>query len=327
MLRGASPFISSFAAFVAIGSCCAPNKLSIRLTFAAELPYTSAMTISQDKSTVIRPFPHLCCPLDGAGLTPNDKTWRCEHGHSFDVAKQGYVNLLPVQNKRSKDPGDSKAMVQARARFLAEGFYAPLAEALAATVLTAPADSLLDAGCGEGYYLRHVLDTAASRGAELSAAALDISKWAVQAAAKRDPRVSWLVASNSSVPVPDHSIDTLLCVFGFPVETEFKRVLSADGRLIMVDPAPSHLHELKQVIYDEVKEKPGSLPVSDAWTLVSEERVTFSVELPSREVIHDLLAMTPHLYRTSSAGRARAEALTSLTVTVDIWLRVFTLNV
>lgn len=278
---------------------------------------------SQDKSTVIRPFPHLCCPLDGAGLTLNDKTWRCEHGHSFDVAKQGYVNLLPVQNKRSKDPGDSKVMVQARSRFLAEGFYAPLAEALAATVLAAPAGSLLDAGCGEGYYLRHVLDTAASRGAELSAAALDISKWAVLAAANRDPRVSWLVASNSRIPVPDHSIDTLLCVFGFPVESEFKRVLSDGGRLIMVDPAPGHLRELKQVIYDEVKDKPANLPISDTWPLASEQRVTFSVELPSRDMIHDLLAMTPHLYRASSSGRARAEALTSLTVTVDVWLRVF----
>lgn len=278
---------------------------------------------SQIKNTVIQPFSQLCCPLDGAGLTLNDKTWRCEHGHSFDVAKQGYVNLLPVQNKRSKDPGDSKAMVQARSRFLAEGFYAPLAEALAGTVIVAPAGSLLDAGCGEGYYLRHVLDTAGTRDVAIKAAALDISKWAVQAAAKRDPRVSWLVASNNSIPVPDSSIDTLLCVFGFPVESEFKRVLSDAGRLIMVDPAPGHLHELKQVIYDEVKEKPSNLPISDTWQLASEQRVTFSVELPSREVIHDLLAMTPHLYRASSAGRARAEALTSLTVTVDVWLRVF----
>lgn len=285
------------------------------------------MTTSHDKSTVIQPFSQLCCPLDGAGLTLNDKTWRCEHGHSFDVAKQGYVNLLPVQNKRSKDPGDSKAMVQARSRFLAGGFYAPLAEALTARVLADPVGALLDAGCGEGYYLRHVLDTAVSDGADVKAVALDISKWAVQAAAKRDPRVSWLVASNSSIPVPDHSIDTLLCVFGFPVENEFKRVLSDGGRLIMVDPAPRHLHELKQVIYDDVKDKPANLPVSDAWKLVSEQRVTFSVDLPSREVIHDLLAMTPHLYRASSAGRARAEALTSLTVTVDVWLRMFTPNV
>lgn len=281
------------------------------------------MTTSQDKSSVTQPFSQLCCPLDGADLTLNDKTWRCDHGHSFDVAKQGYVNLLPVQNKRSRDPGDSKAMVQARSRFLAEGFYAPLAEALAAAVLAQPAGALLDAGCGEGYYLRQVLDAADARGVALNAAALDISKWAVQAAAKRDPRVSWLVASNSSIPVPDHSIDTLFCVFGFPVESEFKRVLNADGRLIMIDPAPRHLHELKQVIYDEVKDKPASLPVSDAWQLASEQRVTFSVELPSRDVIHDLLAMTPHLYRASSAGRERAEALTSLTITVDVWLRVF----
>lgn len=279
---------------------------------------------------MIQPVCQLCCPLDGALLTLCDRTWRCEHGHSFDVAKQGYVNLLPVQNKRSKDPGDSKAMVQARSRFLGKGFYAPLAEALAATVLAQPVGALLDAGCGEGYYLRQVLDTAGSQSTEtstgLSAAALDISKWAVQAAAKRDHRVACLVASNSSIPVPDSSIDTLLCVFGFPVESEFKRVLSDAGRLIMVDPAPDHLRELKQVIYDEVKDKPLNLPVSEAWQLASEQRVTFSVELPSRDVIHDLLTMTPHLYRASSAGRERAEALTSLTVTVDVWLRVFVVD-
>lgn len=296
---------------------------SAHLLRLSQLAYTRPITTSQDKSTVITPFSQLCCPLDGADLTLNDKTWRCEQGHSFDVAKQGYVNLLPVQNKRSKDPGDSKAMVQARSRFLGEGFYAPLAEALATQVLAQSGGALLDAGCGEGYYLRNVLDQATACGAEFSAAALDISKWAVQAAAKRDKRVSWLVASNSSIPVHANSIDTLLCVFGFPVEEEFKRVLNDDGRLVMVDPAPDHLAELKQVIYDEVKDKSASLPLSDAWQLASEQRVTFSVELPSRDAIQDLLAMTPHLYRASSAGRARAEALTSLTLTVDVWLRVF----
>ncbi len=296
---------------------------SAHLRLLSQLAYTRPITTSQEKSTVITPFSQLCCPLDGADLTLNDKTWRCEQGHSFDVAKQGYVNLLPVQNKRSRDPGDSKSMVQARSRFLSGGYYAPLAEALSATVLAQPNGTLLDAGCGEGYYLRQVLDAADASGVALDAAALDISKWAVQAAAKRDKRVSWLVASNSSIPVPANSIDTLLCVFGFPVESEFKRVLSNRGRLMMVDPAPDHLHELKQLIYDEVKDKPASLPVSDTWTLVTEERVTFGVELTSREVIHDLLGMTPHLYRASSAGRERAEALTSLTVTVDVWLRVF----
>lgn len=268
---------------------------------------------------------HLCCPLDGEPLALADKTWRCASGHSFDVAKQGYVNLLPVQNKRSKDPGDSKAMVQARADFLADGFYQPLADELAATVLRGKPGAVLDAGCGEGYYLRHLLNAAERSNCELEVAALDISKWAVLAAAKQDKSATWMVASNSQIPIAAKSIDALLCVFGFPVGGEFRRVLKPGGRLVMVDPAADHLSELKQVIYSEVKAKPYQLPVStDAWELVSEQRVTFSVHLPTNEAIRELLTMTPHLYRASSDGRTRAEALSELTVTVDVWLREFT---
>ncbi|MDN7124855.1 methyltransferase domain-containing protein [Pseudidiomarina sp. 1APP75-32.1] len=276
-------------------------------------------------TSLIKPFAHLCCPLDGEPLTLADKTWRCGNGHSFDVAKQGYVNLLPVQNKRSKDPGDSKTMVQARADFLAGGFYQPLADALAATVLRGDPGAVLDAGCGEGYYLRQLLDAAERSGYELEVAALDISKSATLAAAKQDKRVTWMVASNSQIPVAANSIDALLCVFGFPVSGEFQRVLKPGGRLVMVDPAADHLSELKQVIYAEVKAKPYQLPVpSDAWELVSEQRLTFAVHLPTNGAIRELLTMTPHLYRASNEGRARAEALSELTVTVDVWLREFT---
>lgn len=274
---------------------------------------------------MVQPFTKLCCPLNcGSALVLDSKTWRCENGHSFDVAKQGYVNLLPVQNKRSKDPGDSKAMVQARAEFLASGFYQPLAEALTRIVLHQPPQSILDAGCGEGYYLRQILDAAQTSGLNMDVVALDISKWAVQAAARSDKRATWLVASNNQIPIAAGSIDALLCVFGFPVEAEFARVLAPNGRLIMVDPAAEHLLELKQVIYPEVKRKPQQLPVSSLnWQLTNEERLTFSVTLPSNQAVRDLLVMTPHLYRASSEGRARAEALSELTVTVDVWIREF----
>ena len=99
---------------------------------------------------MIQPFDQLICPLDKQPLQLNERTWCCENGHSYDVAKQGYVNLLPVQNKRSKDPGDSKAMVQARRKYLEEGHYLPLARALADIVLEQGDQTLLDAGCGEG---------------------------------------------------------------------------------------------------------------------------------------------------------------------------------
>nr|WP_245622230.1 methyltransferase domain-containing protein [Pseudidiomarina woesei] len=240
------------------------------------------------------------------------------------MAKQGYVNLLPVQNKRSKDPGDSKAMVQARAEFLRAKYYQPLADKVAQVVLNGKPQTVLDAGCGEGYYLRELLAEADLRQQPLRCVGLDISKWAVQLAAKQDPRVTWLVASNSQIPLPTDSVDTLLCLFGFPVSAEFNRVLKPDGRLIMVDPASEHLLELKQIIYPQVHTKPEQLPVpSDTWQLTDKQRLTFTLELTEREHIQHLLTMTPHLYRASSEGRERAAALEHLTVTADMWVRTF----
>ncbi|WP_289117105.1 putative RNA methyltransferase [uncultured Idiomarina sp.] len=276
---------------------------------------------------MIQPFDQLICPLDKQPLQLNERTWCCDNGHSFDIAKQGYVNLLPVQNKRSKDPGDSKAMVQARREYLNKGYYQPLAQALADTVLAMGSQALLDAGCGEGYYLRYLVEQAEQQGTELSVAALDISKWAVQAAAKQDKRLSWMVASNNAIPLANNSVDTILCVFGFPVEAEFKRVLKPGGRLIMVDPASEHLIELKRIIYPEIKAKSEHLPVSEkGWVLSSEERISFKVELPDTEAVHDLLTMTPHLYRASKEGREKAEKLQRLAITADVWVRVFSLK-
>src|SRR5690606_30193219 len=136
--------------------------------------------------TTINPFLNLACPLDGAPLVRQDSAWRCDAGHSFDIARQGYTNLLPVQNKRSLDPGDSKLMVAARSRFLNAGWYQPVAEAISSAVVAGHAGaaelSCLDAGCGEGYYLRQL---AASSALPLTLLGLDISKWAVLAAAKQ----------------------------------------------------------------------------------------------------------------------------------------------
>lgn len=266
----------------------------------------------------------LRCPIEQSPLQLVDGSWRCENGHSYDVAKQGYVNLLPVQNKRSKDPGDSKAMVQARREFLEQGYYEPLAQVLADTVLAQGEQAVLDAGCGEGYYLRYLVEQAVQNGTDLSVAALDISKWAVQAAAKRDKRLSWMVASNNSIPMDDNSVDTILCVFGFPVEAEFKRVLKPGGRLIMVDPTGDHLKELKAIIYSEIKSKNETLPITASeFELISEQRETFPVSLTSNEAIKDLLTMTPHLYRSNAEGREEAKRLEALDLTADIWIRVF----
>ncbi len=279
------------------------------------------------------PFQALACPLDGEPLHLEGGTWRCASNHSFDVAKQGYVNLLPVQQKRSTDPGDSKAMVAARQRFLAAGEYAPIAEALSQAVMShadqtqAETYCCLDAGCGEGYYLRQLAHNVPELQA-LSLLGLDISKWAVQSAAKQDdkqaPICRWVVGSNAQLPVQSASVDSVLCMFGFPVYSEFARVLKTGGQLIQVDAGPQHLRELRDIIYPTLKptrEKDTNVP--EGFARRASEQICYAISLEGGDVIRDLLTMTPHLYRASAEGREKAAALDQLTLTIDAQLTVW----
>ncbi|MBW4933242.1 putative RNA methyltransferase [Marinobacter sp. F4206] len=275
----------------------------------------------------ISPFEALACPLDGSPLQRVEGSLRCETGHNFDVARQGYVHLLPVQKKRSLDPGDSKEMVAARQRFLNAGHYEPISDAVnhaAAGVFQAKnAASFLDAGCGEGYYIRRLANTL-DEGQNAAVLGLDISKWAVLAAAKQDKRVRWVVGSNANLPVLPNELDCVLCLFGFPVYHEFQRVLKPGGQILQVDAGPDHLRELREIIYPELKpDRPDRDAIPDGFQLLGSEYVRYSLTLTNQDAVADLLAMTPHLYRASAEGRERAEALESLTVTVDAVLRRF----
>ena len=160
----------------------------------------------------------LRCPLDQRPLQLQGRTLRCEQGHSFDVARQGYVNLLGAGDKRSRDPGDSKEMIVARREFLEAGHYAPVADTLGELLHARLVEGarVVDAGCGEGYYLHRLYEQIdrAVRGA-VHITGYDISKWALQAGARRFP-ATWVVASNRSIPLADNSADLLLCMFGFP---------------------------------------------------------------------------------------------------------------
>jgi len=275
----------------------------------------------------IAAFQALACPLDGAPLQRSGSSWYCAAGHSFDIASQGYTHLLPVQQKRSRDPGDSKEMVAARRRFLDAGHYRPIAAAVARAALAdlAPdtAAACLDAGCGEGYYLRQLAAVAGDR-QTLALLGLDISKWAVLAAAKQDRRPAWVVASNARLPVLPGTLDRVLCLFGFPVYGEFARVLKAGGQLLQADAGPDHLRELREIIYPALKpERSADKAVPEGFSPLPGDSIRYPLELAGRETIADLLAMTPHLYRASADGRARAAALNALTLTVDVRLTRF----
>ena len=268
-------------------------------------------------------FHPLTCPLDAQLLQRTGAAWCCPEGHAFDIARDGYVNLLPVQHKRSRDPGDGKAMVAARRRFLNSGIYAPIAEALARQALAEGDDPLacLDAGCGEGYYLRCLSTQAGARGLRLIG--LDISKWAVQAAARQDARPAWVVGSNAKLPVPAGRLDRILCLFGFPVYSEFARGLKPGGLLLQVDVGDEHLRELREIIYPALKApRPAASDAPPGFLPQTTQNLRYTAHLADQSMIADLLLMTPHLYKATQAGRGRAAALPALAVTVDVRINV-----
>lgn len=273
----------------------------------------------------------LQCPLCQASLSMADKTLRCSEGHSFDIAKQGYVNLLPVQHKKSLSPGDSKDMVRARAAHLDGGYYQPIAERLAQIIdgclSENPSPVILDAGCGEGYYLNFILGALNSPTA--MGMGVDISKEAVLAASKRSKKIDWIVGSNAKLPIENHSVDVILCLFGFPCYEEFVAKLKPGGVLIFVDAGESHLIELRKVIYPEVRQSPS--PTHEALlsmrcSLDSRCSLNYSVVLESQHSIQNLLTMTPHMYKAPAAGKVAAAELNRIDVAVDATVTVFSLR-
>lgn len=274
----------------------------------------------------------LVCPIDGKKLDRQQQQYICESGHTFDIARQGYVNLLPVQHKRSKNPGDSKAMVVARKQFLDTAIYQPIAAKLTELVLAQLQEHedccLLDAGCGEAYYTDAVFTALWENNdsADFSLIGLDISKDAIFQSTKRNKQIDWIVGTNRKLPVKDESVDIILCLFGFLSVEGFTKALKPGGKIIFVDPGMNHLKELREVIYPSLKKaEPSTLQNMEisGFSLKSSDSLTFKERLSDVEQIKNLLLMTPHFYRASKEGREAAAELTELDLTVDVVFRVF----
>ena len=259
----------------------------------------------------------LLCPICAQALQKEERVWRCPDNHSFDVARQGYVNLLPVQQKHSLQPGDTKEQVRSRREFLDGGFYEPIAETLCqmAAGCTGP---VLDVGCGEGYYSAKVAQTL---GAEL--VGLDISKEAVRCAAGRYKQGLWLCSTAARLPVKSDSVGLITSLFALTVPEEFRRVLRPDGAFIQVLAAEDHLLGLKSVIYPELKNKEkNSVPAIPGFRLEESRRLKFTFTLEGAQV-QNLLSMTPHVYRISKEGAQRLAQTQILTDTASCVLNLY----
>ena len=261
----------------------------------------------------------LICPICGSPLQRQERQYCCEARHSFDIARQGYVNLLTVQQKKSLHPGDTREQVLSRRAFLDGGFYAPIAQTLCDTARELGAKGpILDVGCGEGFYSTRL---AGALGAELTG--LDISKEAVRAAAARYKEALWLCGTAAHLPVADGSAGTLTSLFALTMPEEFRRVLASDGLYFQILAAQDHLLGLKSIIYPELKFKEkDSVPELPGFERIRTVPIRFSFTVEGPQV-QNLLSMTPHVYRISKEGAERLAATDKLTDTASCVLNVF----
>ena len=228
------------------------------------------------------------CPVCSSPLQKQDRVFRCQNRHSFDLAKEGYVNLLPANKKRSLTPGDNAAMVAARRRFLGAGHYQPLAAAL--VQLVEQPQRLVDLGCGEGYF------TAALVEAATEVYGVDISKLAIKAACKQSS-ANFVVASTMQLPFLDQSFDAATVIMA-PTSGDIPRVLQPGALLCRVSPGENHLIELRQLAYRDVRPVKQPQMTLPGFTPTGDKRVTFETLVENQGLV-DIVAMTPMQFRTS----------------------------
>ncbi len=260
------------------------------------------------------------CPVCKGQLTRLHSSYRCEINHTFDIAKEGYVNLLMSQKSSLKRHGDDKLMVRARRDFLAKDFYKPLCDELCKCIgeqLCCGA-TVVDVGCGEGYYTKAVSDST-----DFNIYGVDVSKEALKFAAKNIRNGEFCVASAFDLPFGDKSVDCVLNVFAPSAYGEFHRVLRDDGLLIKAVPLEEHLWELKCALYNEpYKNKPEKRD-DELFELVFSQELKYKISLTDQNDIANLFKMTPYYYKTGREDAQRLMLLASLETTVHFGLEIY----
>lgn len=255
----------------------------------------------------------LACPICHMPLEKKEHTWVCSHHHSFDIAKQGYVNL---SLKQKKQQGDNKEMVKARTAFLELGHYAFLKAQLVKIIRSYHLKTIVDTGCGQGYYTSAFSKVSHVWG-------IDLSKDAIQYAAKKDKWGQYIVASIFSMPFISNCSDGVLSIFVPYATAEIQRILKPHGIWITVGPGPHHCWELKEMLYEHVNENPMPELTRQGFTHVEQKIITSKQWVSD---VWDLLEMTPYRYKSPKEGLERVKACAGKEITfefvIDIWRKL-----
>lgn len=255
----------------------------------------------------------LLCPVCAEPLQLEERSYCCAKNHSFDLAKEGYANLLLSHQRKSKNPGDDKAMIQARRRFFDSGAFEPLSDLIQSTI---PNSTILDCGCGEGHFLSKLAGQRFG---------VDVSKEAIRCAAKRYKNATWIVANGMrELPFAEDSMDNILSVLAPRNTEEFVRILKPDGKLILGVPGPNHLIELRTLLnanVDDFEEKAdeASTKCAPQFTETTRDNVSYKITLHSEQVA-DLIQMTPIFWTSASEAKQQLLQLDELDITVSLTL-------
>ena len=259
------------------------------------------------------------CPVCHCELTQFDKSLKCEHNHSFDLAKKGYANLLLSHQMSSKQPGDNKEMIQARTQFLEKGYYEPLIKRITQILIEQKVEHLLDAGCGEGYYTEYLKQSINFIDG------LDISKEGILQGCRRDQSINWCIGSVSALPYLEESFDAVLSVFCRTEEEQFKKVLKQNGLILFVGPGDDHLPNLRAQLYDEVLPYQSDKQedyFKDSFKMIHEEKLDINFTVVQEDIL-PLLSMTPHYWKCTKENKEKLLAMNELKETGNFSIRLF----
>lgn len=271
------------------------------------------------------------CPVCEEPLLRQERSRLCTNGHLFDIAREGYVNLLLAQHWHSKHPGYDKEMIAARRDFFDAGHYQQLADDVARVIATYLPEGgewvVVDAGCGEGFYLRRLRRLLGERGHDPDTVfcGMDISKHGVRVAVKRDPAGLYAVASTFHMPVIDERVDVLLTHFSPVSAAEFRRVVKPGGVVLVGCPAEDHLFAFKKLLYDSPAqhEPTADLAAEDGFELITVHRIRYPLRLCGPGQVANLLLMTPFSWSVGDEARNKLAELDELDTEVDVVVHVY----
>ena len=265
---------------------------------------------------------YLICPVCSGFLKRAENRYECKKGHSYDIARQGYVNLLlPTKNTVH---GDNREMIEARERFLSGGFYSPLAEEICKKACENFCEGglLLDCGCGEGYYTDKLYTSLTENFSSVSVCGFDISRDAIKYASRRNKKIDLLVAGVYHMPMTDECADMLVSVFSPFAREEFLRVLKKGGVLISAIPDKKHLWSLKSALYETPYENEVAEYEIEGFEFVGKSDVKNKITLSQKE-LSDLFMMTPYYDRTRPEDKKKILEKEKMTVETEFQVLVY----